>query len=309
MERLTEYTLQSEEIRMELATPITIYWDLPLDIQDTSVLQRTCSEIANCSPLMLQIYSKSVQPEAGLAFVLEQLHGSQIAISITIPVNTLQSLSNQFINGVAAKELLLYSESLADLTEWVKAGKAVVPQTTLGIAFSATQANWRELPEVVRCCRNNGINRLILPMQRLYNNETPFFISNLEQQELADALTQSGGVSGLNLTIHDPFLWRAFNPAIPFPQAGCQAANTMIAIAPDGGVYPCPTLPVRLGSLCESRLKQIISSTLKKQFRRSLLQPPAACQECGEIEVCRGGCRGRGFSLQGSLDALDIACK
>lgn len=294
---------------MELSTPITIYWDLPADLQDTDLLQRICTDISDCRPLMLQIYSNSDQPEAGLAFILEQLQGARIAISVTIPVCAFQRVSDLFLNRYAVKELLLYADSLASLSGSVFSGKRISPQTTPGIAFSTTRANWRELPGVVCFCKKNDIERLVLPMQRLYCNEHPFYINSQEQQELTRTLTETDGVGGLNLTIHDPFLWRAFNPTIPFPQAGCQAANTMIAIAPDGGVYPCPTLPVKLGRINDDSLKTIISSPAKKQFRRSLLEPPGECRECIEIAVCRGGCRGRGLVLQGSLDSIDLACK
>ena len=258
---------------------------------------------------MLQLYSNAVQPKGGLLFVLKQLRNSPIAISVTIPLSALRNLPDGFFNEKGVRELLLYTNSLADLTEKIDFGKTAALQTSLGISFSATRANWRQLPEVVSFCRNNGIRRLVLPMQRLYSNEPPFFINRQEQQELAAALAETGAMENLNLTIHDPFLWRAFNPTVPFPQAGCQAANTMIAIAPDGGVYPCPTLPVRLGSINENSLNEIILSPLKKQFRRSLLEPPGECRECCEMAVCRGGCRGRGLSLQGTLDGLDVACK
>ena len=294
---------------MELASPITIYWDLPPDPQDTDLLQRISADISTCRPLMLQLYSNAVQPKGGLLFVLKQLRNSPIAISVTIPLSALRNLPDGFFNEKGVRELLLYTNSLADLTEKIDFGKTAALQTSLGISFSATRANWRQLPEVVSFCRNNGIRRLVLPMQRLYSNEPPFFINRQEQQELAAALAETGAVENLNLTIHDPFLWRAFNPTVPFPQAGCQAANTMIAIAPDGGVYPCPTLPVRLGSINENSLNEIILSPLKKQFRRSLLEPPGECRECCEMAVCRGGCRGRGLSLQGTLDGLDVACK
>jgi GeoRSP system SPASM domain protein len=146
-------------------------------------------------------------------------------------------------------------------------------------------------------------------MQRLYNNEVPFFITRLEQLELADHLSKIGGVKDLSLTIHDPFLWRAFNPGIPFPQAGCQAANTMIAISPDGGVFPCPSLPVRLANIGHKSLKEIILSTEKKEFRRRLLTPPGDCCDCAEISICRGGCRGRGLVQEGSLNGIDKACR
>lgn len=295
--------------RVELASPITIYWDLPSEPADQEALQRICTDISECRPLMLQMLSTEETSAEGLLFVLQQLADSRIAVSVTIPVEHLNNLPGEIISQAGIKELLLYTESLSDLPKGAWWENRTESQTVTGISFSATRANWQQLPQVVSWCRSNGITRLVLPMQRLYNNETPFFISRQEQQELTDALEQVGGVEGLNLTIHDPFLWRAFNPAIPFPQAGCQAANTMIAIAPDGGVHPCPTLPVRLGSLTESSLKEIISSPLKKQFRRSLLEQPGDCRDCNDVSVCRGGCRGRGLALQGTLDGIDPACR
>lgn len=258
---------------------------------------------------MLQMLSTAETSADELFFVLQQLGDSRIAVSLTLPFKALAGLPDDVVKRGALRELLLYTETPTELTAANLAAKTYGSQTTPGVSFSATRANWRQLPEVVSWCRSNGITRLVLPMQRLYNNETPFFISRQEQQELTDALEQVGGVEGLNLTIHDPFLWRAFNPAIPFPQAGCQAANTMIAIAPDDGVHPCPTLPVRLGSLAESSLKEIISSPLKKQFRRSLLEMPGDCRDCAEVSVCRGGCRGRGLALQSTLDGIDPACR
>lgn len=294
---------------MELASPITIYWDLPPDPPNSDSLQRICADISNCRPLMLQIFSNTATPADGLLLVLKQLQNSGLAISVTIPAGAVVSLPADLLNQAGVRELLLYTESLEDVTEKTDSGKVSFSQTSPGLSFSATRANWRQLPEVVSWCRKMSITRLVLPMQRLYTNERPFFITFAEQQELTEALNRIGGVKGLNLTIHDPFLWRAFNPKVPFPQAGCQAANTMIAVAPDGGVYPCPTLPVRLGSLAESSLKDIISSALKKQFRRSLLEPPGQCLACDEVAVCRGGCRGRGFVLQDTLDGIDPACK
>ncbi len=294
---------------MELASPITIHWDLPSDPADKEALRRICTDISECRPLMLQILSTAETSPEGLLFVLRQLSDSRIAVSLTLPFKALSALPDVLVSQFALKELLLFTESPDELTAANLAAKTSGSHTTPGVSFSATRANWHQLPQVVSWCKSNGITRLVLPMQRLYNNEAPFFITKQEQQELTDALDEAGGVEGLNLTIHDPFLWRAFNPATPFPQAGCQAANTMIAISPDGGVYPCPTLPMRLGSLAENSLKEIISSPLKKQFRRSLLEQPGQCRDCAEVSVCRGGCRGRGLALQGTLDGIDPACR
>ncbi|HBA73122.1 MAG: GeoRSP system SPASM domain protein [Geobacteraceae bacterium GWC2_55_20] len=295
---------------MELATPITIYWDLPADSPDDGLLQRICSDISDCRPLMLQMYhdAGSLQPGDALSLVLEQFRGSRIAVTLTVPAVAFESAPQCCPEGMQLKELLVSGNRLEGLAEAIHNANSysgIMP----GVSFSVTRENWRQLPELVQLCRNEGIGRLVLPMQRLYNIETPFMITAAEQHQLAAALSDAGGVGDLNLTIHDPFLWRAFNPGIPFPQAGCQAANTMIAIAPDGGVYPCPTLPVRLGNIGQRSLKEIICSAEKKEFRRRLLTAPAGCRDCSEVSVCRGGCRGRGLVLEGSLDGIDPVCR
>ncbi len=294
---------------MELATPITIYWDIPTDSLNTELLQRICSDITDCRPLMLQLYYGSpIQPDDGLSIILEQFKNSRIAVSLTIPAAALETAPRSFLQDTGIKELLIFTDNIDAIATGIFKAKAFSDNVP-GVSFSVTRKNWRQLPDLVELCRKESIGRLVLPMQRLYNNEDPFFITGPEQQELAEHLSNAGGVNDLNITIHDPFLWKAFNPDIPFPQAGCQAANTMIAIAPDGGVYPCPTLPVRLASIGQVSLKEIIFSSAKKDLRRRLLTPPNGCVDCAEIAVCRGGCRGRGLVLEGSLDGIDTACR
>lgn len=83
----------------------------------------------------------------------------------------------------------------------------------------------------------------------------------------------------------------------------------MMAISPDGGVYPCPTLPLRLGEIGTIPLKTIITATAKKELRNSILRYPAACSACMEINVCRGGCRGRSYVTHASFDEIDKACR
>ena len=284
---------------MELASPIIIYWDLPHGPKKSEFQQRICADILECRPLMLQLYCPDFQPEDGRLALFELLTGRQNAVSLTVPFEFIDSFSKY----TGLKELLISVDSLDKLVMITNA------QSLTGISFSVSRENWRQLPELVRFCRNSELKRLVLPMQRLQNGEAPFFITRQEQRELGTSLVEAGGLKDLNLTIHDPFLWRAFYPELPFPQAGCQAANTMIFIDPEGNVYPCPTLPVRLGTVGELSLKEIIASPAKKEFRRRLLETPDDCRGCGDILECRGGCRGRAFVLHASLGGIDSACQ
>lgn len=287
---------------MELASPITIYWDLAPGETASDSLLRVCSDILAVRPLMVQLYDPSSFLGDGARVVLNQLKGQPVAVTLTVTPALLSTLGAITAAGLGVKELLLAVEHPQDLNK-VTAGHSV------GIACFVTQENWRELPAIVAGCRERGFDRLVLPMQRLYHEAKPFLLTKTEQKELENALMAVGGINDLKLTIHDPFLWRAFNPGVPFPQGGCQAANTMIAISPDRGVYPCPSLPVRLGDLGVASLGDILASSCKKDFRRRLLLHPEACRECHEVAECKGGCRGRTFVRHGSLDEIDQACR
>jgi GeoRSP system SPASM domain protein len=298
---------------MELATPITVYWDVPSDLSDAEYLKRVCSDIVQVRPLMLQLNVPELSSENSLRTLIEMFNGVPIAVSLTVPAIEGSRQDWSFLGSRELKELLFASECISgviDAAVWIKKlSDCVLPGTILGLSYNTTRNNWLDLPTVVECCRSNCLNRLVLPMQRLYHAEAPFMLTKAEQAELQSALAAAGGIDGVNLTIHDPFLWKAFNPLVPFPQAGCQAANTMISIANDGGVYPCPSLPVRLGTIGETTLKEIVGCSAKKDFRKMLLDPPADCGECPEVAICRGGCRGRAYVQQGTLNGIDSACR
>lgn len=286
---------------MELAAPITIYWDLPAQAADGSRLLRICADIVACRPLMLQLRYPGEKIGAAVYVLLERLRGVPIAVSLTVSPVALDSAAMAILRDAGLKEILL------DVDDAKKIPREA-HRPAAGVSYTVKKENWRELPALVTLLRKRGISRLVLPMQRLYNGEKPFFLKREEQHELAAALSRAGGGEGLDPTIHDPFLWRAFNPGAAFPQGGCQAANTMIAVAPDGGVYPCPSLPVLLGSIDATSLKEIIDMAAKKEFRRGLLAYPGECLQCAELAECRGGCRGRACAVHGSINRADPAC-
>jgi GeoRSP system SPASM domain protein len=82
----------------------------------------------------------------------------------------------------------------------------------------------------------------------------------------------------------------------------------MLYISPSYKVYPCPAMPIELGDLHETSLREIILSGKKKQLRNSLLSPPGECAVCDRAGNCLGGCRGRAYVMTGSLDRSDPAC-
>jgi GeoRSP system SPASM domain protein len=180
----------------------------------------------------------------------------------------------------------------------------------VGISFVVDRTNYRELPQLLAFCIANGIPQLVLPISRAHQTGDPLsYLDGAKREILSRGLHDIGRPHNVQLTIHDPFLWQVFYPDKPFPESGCQAANSMLYIAPDATVYPCPALPFKLGSLLDTTLAQISASQIKRNLRLKLLDSPEECRSCTELPQCLGGCRGRGYVLQGSCDAADPACR
>jgi len=286
-----------------------MYWDLPESSPDSDRCLKVCSEIVEIKILFLSL--RAGAPSAGQCCtdILERLKDGNIGLSLTLSDSAMTDSILERLKGTALKSLLVEASSLNDVRSLTgKAGGDVKEYPPLGISFEVRQGNYRELPEVVSFCINNGIRDLVFPIQRLETGKDVFYIGKREREEISRRLA---GVdhSMIRMTIHDPFLWDVFFPDTDYHEGGCQAANSMLYISPSYKVYPCPAMPLELGDLNETSLREIVLSGKKKQLRNSLLNPPGECTACDRAGKCLGGCRGRAYAMTGSLDRSDPACR
>jgi radical SAM protein with 4Fe4S-binding SPASM domain len=88
---------------------------------------------------------------------------------------------------------------------------------------------------------------------------------------------------------------------------GCHAGIMYFSLRPNGDVYPCTFLPVKVGNIREQSLVDIWrnSPILKNLRNRELLK--GECGECGYRETC-GGCRGRAYACSGNYLETDPIC-
>ncbi len=88
---------------------------------------------------------------------------------------------------------------------------------------------------------------------------------------------------------------------------GCHAGISYFSLRPNGDVYPCTFLPIKVGNIREQSLRDIWwnSEILKRLRDRQLMK--GACGECEFRETC-GGCRGRAFSCTGDYFESDPLC-
>ncbi len=121
-------------------------------------------------------------------------------------------------------------------------------------------------------------------------------------------------LAGRVLVVHDYFLWKALRARFPEAAgervefAGCQAGSSLAHVDWDGNVYPCASLPIRLGNLLETPFERIWSAPARVNLFAVIRGTPAACGGCAAYGGCLGGCRGMAYLSSGSFDSGDPSC-
>jgi radical SAM protein with 4Fe4S-binding SPASM domain len=88
---------------------------------------------------------------------------------------------------------------------------------------------------------------------------------------------------------------------------GCHAGHMYFSLRPNGDIYPCTFLPIKVGNIREQSLTEIWrnSEVLKNLRQRHTLK--GKCGGCEYREGC-GGCRGRAYACTGDYLETDPVC-
>lgn len=116
--------------------------------------------------------------------------------------------------------------------------------------------------------------------------------------EIALEMHKSKGTKPKNLLLKE--FWVHHN-------VGCHAGILYFSLRPNGDVYPCTFLPVKVGNVREQSLVDIWrnSQVLNELRERRLLK--GTCGECEYRGTC-GGCRGRAYACTGDYLESDPFC-
>ncbi len=294
----------------ELFSPIRLYWDIaPVPGYASIDYAGICDQIVSNKILSLQVTEYAPILSDACLTILDRLKDSSMARSLTASRSALNESALISLSEKGLKVLFVAISSEGEIESALDISRQVEGSIPVGISFSLTRNNYHDIADVISFCIARKISHLSFPMQRVMRETDCFYLTRQEGRRLAAAVQAMTLPADLKLIIHDPFLWRAVYPSVPFPDGGCQAANTMLYISPEADVYPCPTVPVKIGNLCELSLKEVIRSDAKKEARQKLISGPQACRSCVELVQCKGGCRGRAYAIRRSWEEADPACR
>jgi len=179
------------------------------------------------------------------------------------------------------------------------------------ISFTVSESNAHEFPEVVCVARELGVRRVwadrLIPWgsgaemngQLMSPEKTREFFETMYSARRETECTFSRTEVSMGRALQ--FLVGGENPY------RCVAGEYLVTIQPNGDLYPCRRLPVRVGNLMKSSLTDLYdTSDLFRALRRHTISE--GCEPCRFSSQCRGGLRCLAYAVTGDPFQPDPGC-
>jgi radical SAM protein with 4Fe4S-binding SPASM domain len=169
--------------------------------------------------------------------------------------------------------------------------------------------NYRRTAEMLEFSRAAGADAAILERFVPLGQGQGLKDSYIKADEWRSVIQDLVRFAGLDSTPEDLLPYKAFYVDLKNRRevhgALCNLGDESMALMPNGDVYPCRRLPVKIGNVLKDDFRDIL---LRLQLLRESLDKDVKgkCGGCG-IENCNG-CRAIAYSLTGDMYAEDPQC-
>ena len=293
---------------MEFSLPIRIRWDVDFR-ERAGRVKRIARRIAEASPLFVELHISGKRGLKELPGIVAELQKTSSRVSLRLPL--LPQASDICRRGYPVDCVWDVGATAGFL--------ARLPEGAKAISFVPDEECADELPEVVAEFADSGLSELHLPNVNAVRavaalGHVP--VPGIDRLRAAAGAVAALGLSlrGKRLIVHDFFLWKSLSATFPGATgdrvefSGCQAGTALAYVDWEGNIYPCDSLPIRLGGLEDVTFEEVWNSPMRARVADAVRSTPWACEGCAERRGCLGGCRGMAYLDSGSLDAPDPAC-
>jgi len=187
------------------------------------------------------------------------------------------------------------------------------------LAFTAHRGNYRQFPEIARIGRELGVRRVWA--DRLIPTGTGSSLSDLcltpeETHEFVELLRAARAARSSRslraILTGTPRTEIALHRALQFTGNGsrpyhCTAGDTLITVMPNGDLYPCRRMPIRVGNLLERPLARLYDCDLFAALR-DRTRVSIGCEQCVYAHLCGGGLRCLAYATTGDPFRADPGC-
>ncbi len=306
-----------------LDTPVRLTWDFPDDAtwQAELNLPAIADAIVDGGVFFVTLQGKPLlHPDIGEVLAILS-GGCQLLLTCCGHSDELARLKQLSPAGV---QLLLDVSVFIDGKQNVDESRLLIVLQALRemgyepvLALTPLRKNLCNIPDLLRFCTDHQVARFKLPNAHIGDSFHAYSVEDLPRWQDLDAFRRvwqeftKTDCPLPGMEIHDLFLWEIMTPGQQQNRAeygGCQAGNSLGHVDCHGVVHPCAAWPQPLGKLPGQALEDIWSGTERQAVRERIAQAPDGCQECSDLNICFGGCRGLAFHLNRSAGERDLMC-
>jgi len=185
------------------------------------------------------------------------------------------------------------------------------------VSFTATKMNYLLFSSVSAICRRLDVNFLwsdrlipegnaksknISENEMLLNKEETNQFFKLMRYEADICKKDKNSVTRIRM-----------HRALQFQYSGdniyrCVAGETLITIMPNGDLYPCRRMPVKVGNVFENSLASIYFESPFLRKLRDKNTTSLGCEKCEHNKSCRGGLKCLSYATYGNAYKKDPGC-
>lgn len=247
--------------------------------------------------------------EAGLTFAL-LTNGTLIDHSIAAELRALSpSYVQVSIDGLEGTHDRIrgkgsYRSAVSGLRALKKEGVRTM------VSFTAHRGNLGELGRVAGRMRAQGVDKFWTDRMILLGSGAEMSSELLSPHETHEYVRRLGrarqGIMGMHEEVAmDRALQFLGGSGVPYR---CPAGGNLLALLPDGTLYPCRRMPIEVGSVHTDSLSSIYFGSAVLSELRSDERLDPRCQACAFGTVCHGGLRCLSFALTGDPFVADPGC-
>lgn len=181
------------------------------------------------------------------------------------------------------------------------------------ISFSAHRSNFREFAEVARLGRSLRVSRVWADRVIPWGAGAPLryqVLSPAETREFFEIMRVARTEAARSWFGRTEI---AMHRALQFLVGGgrpyhCTAGDTLVTVQPNGDLYPCRRMPIRVGNLMDTPLCELYyKSTLFRALRDRNCYSEG-CQACIHSRACKGGLKCLSYAMTGTPFQADPGC-
>jgi len=273
---------------LEFSLPTRIRWDVDFKGR-VGRPKRIARQIREIAPKVVELAVRGDRGISELSGIFTEIHKCHPNIVATVRLNA---------RGVAAARWG-YPMDFHWEIEGGRTFSRCIPGDARAVSFTPDEETIHELPRVLKDFAESAAEELHLPNVNAVRTlaakgHVPVPQSG-QFRAVSEKLARSPiPLDGKRLVVHDFFLFRILRDVfgdergkyVVFP--GCEAGTDLAYLDWEGNVYPCDSIPIRLGNLLETPFERIWRSSQRARIVEVIRQVPVDCDSCMAHSGCRG---------------------